>query len=73
MGLSACADYFRKATRQREGALDVEARLRRMLALGELSLQLYASANGLAPASARESLRRTRAATRGGARHAGRP
>lgn len=71
MSRSACADHFRTATRQLDAALPAEARLRRMLALGEMTLQIYASANGLTVASARESLRRTRAAARRGTPGAG--
>jgi hypothetical protein len=64
MSRSRCAEHFRRATREADAARTVEARLERALALGRIGIELYASANGLSPEEARESVRRRREAQR---------
>jgi hypothetical protein len=64
MASSRTADHFRRATRESVAGSTAEERVERSLALGQLGIDIYASANGLSTADARAVLRRRRDAAR---------
>ena len=68
MSHSESAEHFRRATRGSVAAMSAEERVGRALALGELCLTIFASANGLSIQAAREELRARQDAARRRAR-----
>lgn len=68
MSHSESAEHFRRATQAQIAAMSDEERLGRALALGELCLTIFASANGLTAEAAREELRARQDAARHRAR-----
>jgi hypothetical protein len=64
MSRSESAEHFRRVTRGSVAAMSAEERVRRALALGELCLTIFASANGLSIQGAREELRARQDAAR---------
>lgn len=64
MSHSESAERFRRATRDSVAAMSAEERIRRALALGELYLTIFASANGLTVQAARKELRARQDAAR---------
>lgn len=64
MSRSESAEHFRRAAQAEVAAMSEAERLGRALALGELCLTIFATANGLTTEAAREELRARQDAAR---------
>lgn len=73
MGRSESAEHFRRVARAEVAAMTAGERIGRALALGELCLTIFASANGLTLQAAREELRARQDAARSRAQPRDRP